>query len=140
MTGKVKQALGYEPSVKYIKDILGDRVVAYYPDIAKKLKNKNAALMLQQLTYWQCRTADPAGWFYKTIKDIYDELALSRTEQDTAIHILIEHELIETKDRRQRGRDLERVAGEVRLRKYLPDESDHEGGKDERAQSREDRV
>ena len=96
MAGKVKQAFDYEPSVKLITDILGDnKVVAYYADIARKLNSKNAALMLQQLLYWRCRTHDPDGWVYKTIKEIKNELFLSRYEQETAIHILIKYELIE---------------------------------------------
>lgn len=97
MAGRVKRELGYEPSVKFIKDILGSeaKVVPYYAAIARKLNSKNAALMLQQLVYWRCRTQDPDGWVYKTIKEMENELALSRYEQETAIHILTKYELIE---------------------------------------------
>jgi len=97
MAGNVRKALDYEPSVKFIKNILGSeaKVVPYYAVIARKLNSKNAALMLQQLVYWRCRTRDPDGWVYKTIEEIKNELFLSRYEQETAIHILIKDELIE---------------------------------------------
>ena len=95
MAGNVRKALGYEPSVKFVTKLLGDKIVAYYAGLARALKSVNAALMLQQCIYWQCRTLDKDGWFFKTIKDFQNELALSRYKQETAIHILIEHNLIE---------------------------------------------
>ena len=95
MTGRVKRALGYEPSIEVLKHILGDRKVVYYSILAKALKSISAALLLQQSLYWQCRTTDPDGWFYKTIGEFENELAMSRSVQDKAIEILVNKELIE---------------------------------------------
>lgn len=99
MTGKIRRELGYEPSISLIKRILGPKakIIAYFPVIARELNNKNAALLLQQLLYWQSRVVslEAEGWFYKTIRELEDELDLSRHEQKTAIHLLIKHDLIE---------------------------------------------
>jgi len=42
------------------------------------------ALMLSQALYWQVRTTDEDGWFYKTRQDWERETGMTRREQETA--------------------------------------------------------
>lgn len=79
---------------RILEQSLGDKIIAYRASLAKALKSVNAALVLQQCIYWSKRTRDLNGWFYKTIGDFNEELALSRCQQDTAINILLKHKLI----------------------------------------------
>ena len=94
---KIKEASGYEPSIETVERILGKDVkkIVFYPCWAEKLDSINAAIFLQQTAYWQCRTKDLEGCFYKTIKQFEEELTMSRYEQATAIRVLMNHELIE---------------------------------------------
>ena len=67
-----------------IEGLLCDRPVAYHPMVAKAVGSVTAGVLLAQFLYWTPRTSDAEGWFYKTQRDIFDETALSRTEQETA--------------------------------------------------------
>jgi len=60
------------------------RSVAYHAVAAKAFGSVNLAIMWSQLAYWSERTRDPDGWIHKSAKEFYDELGLSRREQDTA--------------------------------------------------------
>lgn len=53
--------------------------------------------MLSQAWYWKDRTADPAGWFYKTQKEWQEETGLTRYEQETARRALRERGFLEEK-------------------------------------------
>ena len=56
----------------------------------------NAALMLSQILYWTPRCGPEAdGWFYKTRQQWFDELRLTRAQQDNARAILRERNFIE---------------------------------------------
>jgi hypothetical protein len=54
----------------------------------------NAALLLNQLLYWW-DTGKYKDVIYKTIQEIYEETSLTRSEQDSAIALLINLNLIE---------------------------------------------
>ena len=60
------------------------RPIAYQPVIAKAVGSVKLGILFSQLYYWSDKTNDPEGWIYKTQKDIYEETALSRKEQETA--------------------------------------------------------
>lgn len=66
-----------------IAHILGTRPVAYNPDLAKALGSAKAGIFISQLLYWMDKTK--SEWVYKTIDEIYEETALTRKEQETAI-------------------------------------------------------
>lgn len=97
MGRKIMERSKSDPSVQTVEQILGKDVkkIVFYPCWAEKLGSINAAIFLQQTAYWQCKTKDLEGWFYKTIKQFEEELTMSRYEQTTAIRVLMNHELIE---------------------------------------------
>ena len=66
------------------KALIGDRTVAYQVAFAKAFNSVTAGLLVSQFAYWSFRTQDPDGWFYKTQAEIFDELGLTRYEQETA--------------------------------------------------------
>lgn len=82
-----------------IMNILGTRPIAFNPDLAHALGSIKAALFLSQLLYWWDKGDDP-DWIYKTMNEIQRETALSRKEQDGAIKICKEYNLIQL-ERRQ---------------------------------------
>ncbi len=63
------------------------RPIAYYPEFAKALKSVNATIFLCQLLYWKGKEKKN-GWIYKSRREMEEETALSRREQDTARRIL----------------------------------------------------
>jgi len=64
------------------------RTVSYFPQFKAISGSTNAGLMLQQLLYWWDKKGD-SETLYKTIDDFSVELGFSRSEQDTAIRLLI---------------------------------------------------
>lgn len=73
------------------------RPIAYHPIVAKAFGSVNLGILWSQLFYWSDKTRDADGWIYKTQKDLYDETALSRREQDTARKIGKELGVLEEK-------------------------------------------
>jgi len=69
---------------RFILEEFMKRPVAYQTGIAKAVGSVKLGILFSQLHYWSSRTNDPEGWIYKTQKDIYEETALSRKEQETA--------------------------------------------------------
>ena len=63
--------------------VLGDRPVAYHPALARALGNDiNAALFLGQIMYWADKGTWKPGWVAKTQQEIYNETALTRSQQE----------------------------------------------------------
>ncbi len=60
------------------------RPIAFHPISAKAFGSVKLAILWSQIYYWTDKTKNPDGWIYKTREDIYDEVGLSRTEQETA--------------------------------------------------------
>lgn len=83
-------------------DLLGDRPVAYHPQLARAFDSVPVAVFLGQLLYWTGREADPEGWIWKSRADWTAETALSRHEQDSARRALRELGILEE---HQRGYD-----------------------------------
>ena len=61
--------------------------IAYFPKLARWLKNVNAAVFLGQFIYWHDKTSNPLG-VYKTAEEIEEETGLSVYEQRAARKIL----------------------------------------------------
>jgi len=53
--------------------------------------------MLSQLLYWHGLGGNQDDWIYKTIEEMREETGLSRTMQETAIRICLEHQIFEYK-------------------------------------------
>jgi hypothetical protein len=66
-----------------IKSLL-DRPVAFHRCFAHLTGNVTSALMLSQAIYWTNRTKNSEGWFWKSREEWFDEIALTRREQETA--------------------------------------------------------
>ncbi len=82
---------------KRVVEGLLKRSVAYHPMVAKALESVKAAILWDQLNYWDEKTTDPNRWVYKTQEELYDETGLSRKEQETARKICIEAGVLEEK-------------------------------------------
>lgn len=78
-------------------EILGERPIAYYPSLAKRLGSVKASVLLGQLLYWTPRADDPAGWIHKSREEIFEEIGLSRSEQETARKVLRTTGLVDEK-------------------------------------------
>lgn len=61
-----------------------DRPIAFHRCFVTLTGSVTAALMLSQAMYWQKRTQDPEGWWWKTMEDWTEETGLSRKEQESA--------------------------------------------------------
>lgn len=69
---------------KRLLEALSAKPVVFNPVLARLTGSVKAGLLLSQLLYWWGKGQDPES-IYKTIKEIKDETALSRSEQDGAI-------------------------------------------------------
>lgn len=71
-----------------IKGIVGKENIIAIPRTFITLMRGDyvAAAMLNQILYWQARTSDPDGWFYKTAADWQDELSITEYQISRAIH------------------------------------------------------
>ena len=61
-----------------------DRPIAFHRCFVDPTGSITAALMLSQALYWQQRTKDPDGWWYKTREEWREETGMSRWEQEEA--------------------------------------------------------
>jgi hypothetical protein len=75
------------------------RPIAFQPVFSKIGGGALAGLFLSQAFYWDERTKDPDGWFYKTQDEWERETTLTRREQETVRRKLIERGLIEEQKR-----------------------------------------
>jgi hypothetical protein len=64
--------------------LIGDRVIAYHPILAKVVGGVEVAVFLSQLIYWHGKGKDPDGWIYKTQAEFEEETGLTRRNQETA--------------------------------------------------------
>lgn len=65
-----------------------DRPIAFHRVFKTLTKSTNAALMLSQGVYWEKRTTNPDGWFWKTQDEWENETGLTRYEQEGAREVL----------------------------------------------------
>ncbi|MHB8408377.1 MAG: hypothetical protein ACYDHY_09865 [Acidiferrobacterales bacterium] len=61
-----------------------DRPIAYHRALVPMTGGVLPALMLSQAIYWQLRTNDPSGWWWKTREQWEEETGMGRSEQETA--------------------------------------------------------
>ena len=88
----------HDKLMQLLESLMGSDWRVYNASLAKALGSTDAAIFYQQCCYWSSRTKDKVnGWFYKTVEEFKEELAMSRCKQDTAIRILLKHKLIEKK-------------------------------------------
>jgi hypothetical protein len=78
-----QQPIGPHELLDLLSTLL-DRPVGFHRALADVGGGATAGLFLSQALYWSRRTADPAGWFWKTQQDWQAETALTRREQETA--------------------------------------------------------
>lgn len=69
----------------------------YHPGLALVFKSQAAAILLGQLIYWNGMGKKSGGWIYKSIDEIRQEGGLTRANQETAIKILKQSGVLETK-------------------------------------------
>ena|GEM_PF-3524315 len=78
-----------KPAPNYQKDVyerFEEKPIAYSAGLAKHLGSIKAAILLGQLLYWQGK-GRKEYLTYKTIKELFEETALTRKEQERAIKI-----------------------------------------------------
>jgi hypothetical protein len=80
-----------------IKALLTDRPIAYHPILARAVGSVTAGVLLAQLLYWTPRSLDPLQRVWKTQEEIFEETALTRSEQETARRILKSIGVVEEK-------------------------------------------
>ncbi len=73
------------------------RPIAFHRSLVSLTGSVTAALMLGQACYWDERTDDPEGWFWKTRDEWEDETGLTRWEQEAARRKLREHGFLQEK-------------------------------------------
>jgi hypothetical protein len=61
-----------------------DRPIAYHRCFVTLTRSVKAAVMLSQAVYWQPRSKQEDGWWYKTAEEWQEETGLSRHEQEKA--------------------------------------------------------
>ncbi|MBD2505103.1 hypothetical protein [Anabaena azotica] len=76
-------------------EILGSPI-AFHRVYATIAGSASAGLFLSQAMYWDSRTNDPEGWFYRTYEQWTSETALNRYELDKIRHHLTSINLLET--------------------------------------------
>lgn len=70
--------------------------IAFNPALAEIANSVTAGLFMSQLLYWW-EKGRYEGWIFKTIKNVWDETRLTRSEQDTAIAKWIKLGVLEKK-------------------------------------------
>lgn len=79
---------------RLILDILGTRPILFNPDLARMLDSVTAGLFLSQLLFWWEKGRNP--WrFYKTVKELQDEIVLTKHQQLSAQKICVEKGVLE---------------------------------------------
>lgn len=72
------------------------RQTIYIPIIAKATGSIKLAILWSQIHYWKDKTKDPGGWIYKSREELFDELALSRSETENCRDIGIKTGILES--------------------------------------------
>lgn len=118
---------------EFIREILGDRVVAYYPCLAHRFGVKSA-ILLSQLFHYASLQEDPKGWFHAKIGTITNHTGLSRKEQGAARKVLSQWGVLKVERRGMPRKnwylvDLEALVLAVSEGKELPEPSSQESPK-----------
>ena len=83
-------------SIPHLLQLL-DRPIAFHRCFVTLTGSVTAALMLSQAVYWQKRTTNPDGWWYKSHEEWTEETGLKRRELEAARIKLRALEVLEEK-------------------------------------------
>lgn len=87
---------------RLLSALLGDRVVAFHPSLARALGGINEALFVQQILFWSARVPpERQGWIWKEAAEITAETCLSWDQQKRVRAKLIAMRVLE--ERRMRA-------------------------------------
>jgi hypothetical protein len=92
---KRKTAAGQEKAI--LSRLIGDKMVAYHPELVSVLGSVSATLFLSQLLYWHGKGSDGDGWIYKTREQMKIETGLTFRMQDHARDTLRKLNILEEK-------------------------------------------
>lgn len=81
--------------MSFLKQLLSDKPVAYYPSIARILGSPGAAVFLQQIAHWQGTHENQ--WVFRTQEQFENETALTPDMQNTARKLLKRLDVLEEK-------------------------------------------
>lgn len=96
--------------------LLSGRPIAYYAEVARAVGGVLPGVLMCQAVYWDSLSEDEDRWFYKSRAEWYQETALSRFEQESAVRSLKAKGLLETRQSMGTTRTLEyRVNAEALL-------------------------
>jgi hypothetical protein len=86
-----------------VKELCGQSNILTIPRVLIRFTNSvDAALLLSQIIYWSDRNTS-GEWFYKSYKDWFDEIGLSKHKVGRAAAILASQKLIKTKVKKANG-------------------------------------
>lgn len=74
--------------------VLGTRPIAFNPDLSRMFGSVNAGLFFSQLLYWNEKGRNKE-MFYKTVKEIYEETTLTKSQQLLAQKICVSKGVLE---------------------------------------------
>lgn len=89
--------------VQKLIQALSASAVAYNPELARIFGSPNAAILFQQIHYWMDKGSREDGFIYKTKKEIEEETALNRYQQDKARKKLEEIGVLEVEKKKVNG-------------------------------------
>lgn len=82
-------------SKELLKTLLGQRVVAYHPILAKVMGSASGGIWLSQILYWdKIKVGD---WFYKSMRDLIGETGITEREGKTAKAISVKLGIVDCK-------------------------------------------
>ncbi len=93
-TKKYKEEKYSKNNNSLILRLLGEKPIAFNPSLGRLAKSATAGLFLSQLLYWD-EKGSTRNWIFKTIYNIQEETCLTRSEQDRAIKIWKEINVLE---------------------------------------------
>ena len=75
-------------------EALSEKPIAFNPMLARVVECPLAGLFLSQLLYWDGKGSNK-DWIYKTISEVQAETCMNRSQQDRAIKIWKEYQILE---------------------------------------------
>ncbi len=79
------------------------KIIAFYPELARELGDIDSAIFYQQLYFWSSRGERDDGFIYKTKEEIEEETTIKRHTQDRVRKNLIKQGWIEVKKIKVKG-------------------------------------
>lgn len=79
------------------------KIISFYPEIARALESKDAAIFYQQIRFWSDKGSLEGGWIYKPASEIEQETTLTENEQRICRRIVTGKGWIAAEKRMHRG-------------------------------------